>query len=103
MARIFTIAVALTILCGAVTARAEAQALDSPRLSSLLADVTRGSTSAVESFWQEVESRGAPLVERLGDDRMHALVTFLWRGDARTKNVVVTGQLGQYGGLRLED
>lgn len=49
------------------------------------------SPKAVERFWQGVAERGTPLVTPIAEDSRHQLVTFLWRGDSNTKNVVVLG------------
>jgi hypothetical protein len=43
-------------------------------------------------FWREVAARAAPLVEALpGTDSV--LVTFLWRGNAGTRNALIFGDL----------
>lgn len=49
------------------------------------------SPQAVERFWQHVAESGTPLVTPVAGDNRHQLVTFLWRGNADTKNVVVLG------------
>lgn len=49
------------------------------------------SPQAVERFWQHVAKSGTPLVTPIADDNRHQLVTFLWRGNSDTKNVVVLG------------
>jgi enterochelin esterase-like enzyme len=53
--------------------------VQSPRITRLLADP---SPSAVDDFWREVSATGTPLIEPWDDDRV--LVTFLWRGEARS-------------------
>jgi len=54
--------------------------LTSPRLSAV------HSQADADLLWADVASTGTPLVERDG-----RLVTFLWRDDGRTDNVVVVG------------
>jgi enterochelin esterase-like enzyme len=49
------------------------------------------SPQAVERFWQQVAESGTPLVTPIANDSGHQLVTFLWRGNSDTKNVVVLG------------
>ena len=61
----------------------------SPRLAVLQSEVVRGNRSAVEYFWQEISRQGAPVVERAGDCGSYLHVTFLWRGNPGTRNVVV--------------
>lgn len=40
-------------------------------------------------FWRAVEAEGTPLVEAVDGDPGHAAVTFLWRGTASTRAVLV--------------
>lgn len=59
--------------------------MQSPRISRLLSDLSATSeppSRLVDDFWAEVTATGTPLIEPCGDD--NALVTFLWRGEART-------------------
>jgi enterochelin esterase family protein len=51
----------------------------SPRLARLAAEP---SPEAVDRFWSEVTATGTPLIEPSDDTRV--LVTFLWRGEARS-------------------
>ncbi|MEU8817049.1 alpha/beta hydrolase-fold protein [Actinoplanes sp. NPDC048796] len=53
--------------------------MQSPQIARLLADPT---PHAVDAFWRRATERGTPLIEPY-DDR-HRLVTFLWRGTARS-------------------
>ena len=53
----------------------------SPRITRLLEDLPDGGAQVVDDFWREVTATGTPLVEPAGADS--ALVTFLWRGEAR--------------------
>jgi hypothetical protein len=48
-----------------------------------------GQASAVEHFWDEINTKGAPLIEPLDGDDKNMLVTFLWKGTIGTKNVMV--------------
>jgi enterochelin esterase family protein len=43
--------------------------------------------AALAAFWQEVARHGTPLIEPAPDYPHQVVVTFLWRGDARTKGV----------------
>jgi enterochelin esterase-like enzyme len=60
---------------------------ESPQIKALKTALDQGQASAVEAFWRDVKAKGAPLVEPLEDNDKEMLVTFLWRGDANTKNV----------------
>lgn len=61
----------------------------SPRIASLKEALSSGNNAALESFWQEIAEHGAPLMEPIEDDSEHYLVTFLWRDQGDTQNVVV--------------
>lgn len=63
----------------------------SPRLTGLRRSLRAGDEAALNAFWREVGEQGAPLVEPIGGDDRHALVTFLWRDAADVRNVVVEG------------
>src|SRR3954471_5612265 len=67
----------------------------SPTLRTLLGDLQRGDTCAVEHFWSNVKSRGTPLVETVDGDTRVRLVTFVYRGDAATIGALVTFQNDQ--------
>src|SRR5205809_4493820 len=63
--------------------------LESPRIAALRRDLEGGDIHALGAFWRDVAERGTPLIEPVPDDPMHYLVTFVWRGDEGTRNVVV--------------
>lgn len=69
------------------------EGFNSPRIERLKQEVGGGGARAVEEFWRQVRAAGAPLVEPLGDDPAHALVTFVFRADASTRSVVLIAQL----------
>jgi len=54
-------------------------AVQSPRITRLL---SLPSSGAVDDFWREITAAGTPLVEPWDDGQV--LVTFLWRGEARS-------------------
>ena len=43
----------------------------------------------MQAFWAFVSRTGTPLVEAIPGERDFSLVTFLWRGDDHTRNVVI--------------
>jgi hypothetical protein len=61
---------------------------ESPRLAGLASELAAGDAQALERFWAELQAQGTPLYEP-GGDPAHTLVTFVWRGEAETRNVVV--------------
>lgn len=64
-------------------------AYESPRINALSTAVDTGKQGSIDSFWKEVETEGAPIIEPLPGDDKNMLVTFLWRGTPETRNVFV--------------
>ena len=96
----------LAVLCGAVSVLAQpgpTQTLESPRLQALQGAIGQGSTEAVDAFWREIATKTTPVIERTEEHKTYALVTFIWRGDSQTRNVLVGGALGQLTGTRAVD
>ncbi len=61
----------------------------SQRLLQLRKAVLDRDTSVVGSFWRELAARGTPLIEDSTDSSHRSLVTFVWKGAANTKSVLV--------------
>lgn len=72
----------------------------SPRVAMLRKQLKNGQAGVLDNFWREVKQRGTPLVETIPGNGKHVLVTFLWRGDHRTRNVVVFSA-GSRGAIRF--
>jgi hypothetical protein len=64
-------------------------AYESPRINALRAAVAAGKPGSIDSFWEEVEKEGAPIIEPLRGDDKNMLVTFLWRGSPDTRTLFV--------------
>ena len=62
----------------------------STRIVRLREDVQLRGAIAVDQFWREMERDGAPLIEPVPGDPMYSRMTFVWRGSADTRNVVIT-------------
>ncbi|MGN6483234.1 MAG: enterochelin esterase domain-containing protein, partial [Thermomicrobiales bacterium] len=67
------------VKAGADGAADRVGAVESPRLNRLFRDLAMGDGAALEAFWDEVDTAGAPLIEAIPDDPGNRLVTFLWR------------------------
>jgi len=67
------------------------QTLISPRITSLQQLLLSGNIAALPAFWREITQQGAPLMEAIEGDDKHALVTFLWREEGDTHNIVIWG------------
>lgn len=61
----------------------------SSAISGLEADLKTGTADAVKKFWSLVEKSGTPLVESIDGDSNNSLVTFIWRGDPNTRDVLL--------------
>ena len=58
-------------------------------MQALRSQIDSGQTST-ETFWKEIREVGTPLVAPYGSDGKYQLVTFLWRSQHDTRNVLVT-------------
>lgn len=59
----------------------------SPAILQLRQQIADGHNAAPAEFWKRIAQSGAPLVEPLEGSQRSALVTFVWKGSAETKNV----------------
>ncbi|OKI10335.1 esterase [Streptomyces sp. CB02923] len=71
-----------------------AETADSPRLTRLAAELAAAGPADARAgllarFWAEAAETGTPLVEPLDGDPDHRGVTFLWRGDPATRQVLL--------------
>ena len=64
-------------------------ALESPMLAALQRSVAAAKPNALADFWKAVAARKTPLVDTLAKDSRHVLVTFLYRGNSDTRDVVL--------------
>jgi len=70
----------------------------SQRLSLLKNEVNlaKNGTETVEAFWNEIRSKGTPLIEPHPHSSDQSLVTFLWEGSQETKNVVIVSNIADF-------
>jgi enterochelin esterase family protein len=68
------------------------EVVQSPRLITLTKDLQGGNREALKQFWKEMQDK-SPLVEPVKGDAHSSWVTFLWRGNDKTRRVSVTGGL----------
>lgn len=66
-----------------------ATAIRSPLIASVADEVAAGRAGAEDAFWARVTLDGAPLMEEVEDDPRSTLLTFVWRDDGNTDNVLV--------------
>ncbi|MCA9835072.1 MAG: enterochelin esterase [Thermomicrobiales bacterium] len=62
--------------------------IESPAIAKLR-DELGSNTDALAAFWAEVATHGAPLFEAYDEETRTWLVTFVWREDGPTENVVL--------------
>lgn len=67
--------------------------VESPTIRALIEKVVANDSHAVEVFWSRVQASGSPLAEPAPEEPNYSLVTFLWRADNGTHNVVVVSPL----------
>lgn len=84
------VVVSYLALCNAVASAEDAPVLRSPRLKQLWDQIQAGTPNAESQFFAGLTD-GTPLVEEVAADPTQSLVTFLWRGKAETRRVVVSG------------
>ena len=61
----------------------------SPRLAILQDRLKSGDRAALDSFWKEIDQKGAPLIEPATNSDREVFATMLWRGTEETRNVFV--------------
>src|SRR6476661_8708965 len=89
---IFHGAIFLVVLTATITFAAQDSdppSPSSPTIASLQRSISQGTHDAESQFWARVQSMGSPLVEPLDGTKGNILVTFLWKGDSETQNVVL--------------
>jgi hypothetical protein len=62
---------------------------DSPSIADLRKALDAGDTAALKIFWAGVIKSGTPLIEPVPNEKDFSFVTFLLRGNGRTRNVVI--------------
>lgn len=65
---------------------------ESPRIQGLAKQLAKRNGNALEEFWKDMQGN-APLVEPIGEDDQKRWITFVWRGDQETRDVVILGDI----------
>jgi hypothetical protein len=63
-----------------------AEALRSPRLAALAKQLAAHEPHVEDALWRQLAAEGTPIIEA-GNEPGHALVSFVWRGNAATRRV----------------
>src|SRR5260221_6157228 len=85
--------VAVAILAFSADPELPWRAGTSPRIAVLKKHVEAGDSQAIVRFWDEMKTRGTPLVEPLAGDPGHVLLTFLYRATEPAKAITLSAQL----------
>jgi enterochelin esterase family protein len=75
---------------GSRSIREPEEGFDSPRLAALVKELNAGNQAALDRFWKELQGK-APLLEPVENNSNRSWITFVWRGDGRTRRVNVQG------------
>ena len=81
--------IALSQVSGQTPTHFAADPNSSPTINILRKQVESGTLDAVERFWASVSRTVTPLIEPIPGQTDFSLITFLWRGNDRTRNVVI--------------
>ncbi len=65
-------------------------------IENLKSQINQGNLKELDKFWDKVENEGAPLIEEISENSSEMLVTFLYKENKETKNVVVIGSIPGY-------
>ncbi|MCB2290610.1 DUF3327 domain-containing protein [Clostridium sp. CS001] len=69
--------------------------LNSTIIMNLKEKIQQEDRQALQEFWDNVESNGAPLIEEIDGDSENALVTFVYKADEEIENIVLMPPIGQ--------
>ena len=70
--------------------------LSSKMISDLKSKLEKGDSTALDKFWDEINQKGTPLIEKIEGDTENCLVTFIYKGNKDTKNIIVLPETGAY-------
>lgn len=65
----------------------------SEQITNLEKKIKSGNNDVVNNFWNKIEREGSTIIEDIHDDNEHSLVTFFYKGDENTENVVLIFQM----------
>jgi enterochelin esterase-like enzyme len=69
--------------------------MNSTIIMNLKEKIQKQDREALQEFWDNVVSNGAPLIEEIEGDSENALVTFVYKADEEIKNVVLMPPIGR--------
>lgn len=65
-------------------------------ISDLKDKIEKGDSKALDEFWSDINKKGTPLIEKIDGDDKNNIVTFIYRGDKDTKNIIILPEVGGY-------
>lgn len=70
--------------------------MESSIIKNLKNDLKSNEDKCIEKFWEKVKEIGTPIIEDIPENPKFSLVTFLYKGDNSTKNVLIYGSVPGY-------
>jgi len=67
--------------------------IKSHKIKKLKEKILSGDENQINIFWNMIEEKGSPLIERIEDDNHNYYVTLIWRGNSDTNCVSVFGEM----------
>lgn len=67
----------------------EKTSLESTIIMELQKKLEQGNQAALQEFWDMVETKGAPLIEKIDGDLENSLITFIYKVDEEIENIVL--------------
>lgn len=61
----------------------------SKEIMNLKKKLEAGNFNTVKDFWNKIEEKGAPIIEEIDGDTENDLVTFIYKGNDETKNILL--------------
>lgn len=76
----------------------------SATIMDLQEKLEQGNNICLQEFWKMVETKGAPIIEKINGDFEYSLVSFIYKVDEKIENIVLIPPIGweDFSGNRLE-
>lgn len=72
----------------------EKSLLKSTKITNLKEKIEQGNDDELQRFWDEMENKGTPLIEKIDGDFKNVLVTFVYKSDKEIENIVMIPPVG---------
>lgn len=65
----------------------------SPLIKRVEEELKNGNREALNKFWQDIEKKGAPIIEEIEGDKENCLLTVIWKDEENLDTVAVMGEI----------